>query len=247
MFRKNPSFCVANLLSFLIFFLCVKKNLPYQQNAKLHHHTHRELHRRAMQRTMLADEHAAVDGYDVMFGECFLQLPTGELIVLGLAVGGHQNCSVYNQEIGIGGRQTVPILGVVDGSWKREGDEAPLLTSLGREETMQLLLHRLEGLIVLVGGVGTLHIGDDAVGAETGKGIDVAVCVVAGQIAVIEPQDTLGVEITPQALFYLEAIELGVAVGRKQTRAGGQQRAAPVALDAATLEDEVQVGFVVTE
>ena len=40
--------------------------------------------------------------------------------------------------------------------------------------------------------------------------------------------------------------EAGVAVGREQAGTGGHEGATAVALDAATLEDEVEVGFIVT-
>ena len=77
--------------------------------------------------------------------------------------------------------------------------------------------------------------------AEAGKGIDVAVRIVASKIAVFQPEDALGVEVMEQAMLYFLAGEVGVAMGREQALAGGKQGAASVALDAPALEDEVEV------
>ena len=110
---------------------------------------------------------------------------------------------------------------------------------------MKLLFHRREGFIVLVIGIGAADVGDGVVGAEAGEGVDVAVGVVASKVAVIEPQDALGVEIAKQTLFNLVASELWIAIGREQTLAGSQEGALAVALYAAALEDEVEVRLII--
>lgn len=51
-------------------------------------------------------------------------------------------------------------------------------------------------------------------------------------------------EIVEKTLLDLIAIEGGVTVGREKTLAGGHKDATTITLDAATFEDEVEVGLV---
>ena len=81
------------------------------------------LHRGAVEGAVLTDEDAAVDGDDVVFREGFLELMTGKVIVNGLSVGGHENGAIDDEEVGVGGREAVAVIGVVDGRWKGERDE----------------------------------------------------------------------------------------------------------------------------
>ena len=97
---------------------------------------------------------------------------------------------------------------------------------------------------MLIGGVGALHVGDGIVRAEASEGVDVAVGVVTGEVAVVKPQDTIGMEVMQQTLLDLLAVEVGVTVGGQQTLAGGQENAASVALDAATFQNEIEMRFV---
>lgn len=76
-----------------------------------------------MQGAVLADEDAAVDGHDVVLGEGSLQLATGKVIILRLTVGGKEDGVVENEEVGVGGRQTMTIVGIEDGRWQREREE----------------------------------------------------------------------------------------------------------------------------
>ena len=64
---------------------------------------------------MLADEHTAIDRNDVVFWESFLQLAAGEVVILWLTVGGHENSTVDNQEVGVCGRQAMAIIWIEDG------------------------------------------------------------------------------------------------------------------------------------
>lgn len=64
---------------------------------------------------MLTDKHTAVDGNDVVFWESFLQLAAGEVVILWLTIGGHQNGAVDYQEISICGRQAMAIIWIEDG------------------------------------------------------------------------------------------------------------------------------------
>ena len=86
------------------------------------HHADGVLHGRAMQRAVLADENAAIDRYDVVFRESFLQLTPGMLVVLRLPVRGHEDSTVDDEEVGVGGRKPMSIVGVVDRRWHGQGE-----------------------------------------------------------------------------------------------------------------------------
>ena len=69
---------------------------------------------------MLADENAAVDADDLMLRESLLKLASCQLVVVSLPVGGHENSSVDNEEVGVGSRQPMAIVRVADGFGHRE-------------------------------------------------------------------------------------------------------------------------------
>ena len=77
-----------------------------------------ELHGGAVEGAVLADEDAAVDGHDVVAREGFLQLRAGQFVVGGLAVGRHEYGVVDDEEVGVGGREAMAIIGVEDGRWQ---------------------------------------------------------------------------------------------------------------------------------
>ena len=78
---------------------------------------------------MLADENAAVNRYNIVLGEGFMQLTACLLIVFGLSVGGHQYGAIDDEEVGVSSRKAMAVVGVVDGRREREGEEA--VASLG--------------------------------------------------------------------------------------------------------------------
>ena len=187
------------------------------------------LHRGAMEGAVLADEDAAVNGNDVVAGKSLLELGARQFIVGRLAIGGHQDGTVDDQEVGVGGRKAMAIVGVVDGRWQREGDEVeeprplrPLSNSprggertcggVGEGQSLELLLHGVEGLIVLVIWIGTLYVSDCVVGTEAGEGVNMAVCIIASEVAMIEPEDALGMEIAQEAFFYLLPVKVWITL-----------------------------------
>lgn len=76
-----------------------------------------------MEGTVLANEDAAVDGYDVIFGKGFLQLTASLLIVVGLTIGWHEDSAIDDEEVGVGGWKAMTIIGVEDGGRKGEGKQ----------------------------------------------------------------------------------------------------------------------------
>ena len=107
-----------------------------------------------------------------------------------------------------------------------------------------MLLHGAECVVVLIGGVGALDVGNRIVGAEASKRVDMAICMVACEIAMVEPQDALGMEIAQKALLYLVACEGGIAVGREETLGGGHECASSIAFDATSLKDKIEMRLV---
>lgn len=97
---------------------------------------------------------------------------------------------------------------------------------------------------MLIVGICTLHVNDGVVRTEAGEGIDMAVCVVACEVAVIEPEDAVGVEIAKQTFLDLVARELRITIGGEETFAGSQQRALAIAFNATTFEDEIKMRLI---
>ena len=81
-----------------------------------------ELHRAAMERAVLLDENLTVNGDDVMLGESLLQLLLCSLVKQFVAVRRHQHSPVEDEEVGLGGRKSLPFLVIALGS-HGQGDE----------------------------------------------------------------------------------------------------------------------------
>ena len=93
---------------------------------------------------------------------------------------------------------------------------------------------------MLVGGIVALDIEDGVVGGETGERVDMGIGIVAGEVAVVDPQDAVGSERVAQIVFNLSAREVAVAVGGEEALGGGEYRAAAVAFDGASFEHEAE-------
>ncbi len=81
-------------------------------------------------------------------------------------------------------------------------------------------------------------IGDGAVIAEAGQGVDMTIGIIAHQLAVFQPQNAFQPELALEQCFQLVATVLGIALGGEQAFGGGQQRTSAVHLDAAALQDQ---------
>ncbi len=92
--------------------------------------------------------------------------------------------------------------------------------------------------MVLVGRDVAAHVKDGVVGAEPGQGVDVGVGVVAGQIAVMKPEDAPQAEQLAQRGLDAGLVEMGIAVAVEQALGGGEQRPLAVALDPPPFEDQ---------
>lgn len=128
---------------------------------------------------------------------------------------------------------------VVDGVGHGEGDEVVWETVAGAVRH-EVLFHLREGGVVLVGGIVALDIEDCVVGGETGERVNVGIGIVAGEVAVVDPQDAVGAERVAETVFNLSAREVAVAVGGEEAFGGGEYRAAAVAFDGASFEHEAE-------
>lgn len=116
------------------------------------------LHGGAVQGAMLQDEDAAVDAYNFTVGESPLQLFQGLGIFVGLMVGGNKHSPVDDEEVGVGGRQPLPVF-VMAWVWEWEREELVGLP-VGGAESQQFSLHCSQFVVVLIGGVVTFYVGD---------------------------------------------------------------------------------------
>ena len=107
---------------------------------------------------MLDDYRATVDANYLAVGECVGDYSSSLGIEVGLRVGGIEHCPVDDEEIGIGGRQTLgSLLGMVEevlaiivyrtGRGQSEQTIAPAALSL---QLAQVFLHFLQRGILLV-------------------------------------------------------------------------------------------------
>ena len=147
---------------------------------------------------MLANEDAAIDADDLAVGEGIVQHLGSTLVIVRLIVGRIEYCTIDDEEVGVGGRQTLVAfagycIGKVrfeDGSGKRKSQEAEGFAIDGAKP-FELLFHLLQGLVMDIVRIFALHIDDGVVGAESGQGVDVGVGVVTQEEAIVEPKDTL--------------------------------------------------------
>ena len=72
---------------------------------------------------MLGDEWTAVNADDVVFWECLAELLFCLEVRAGVAVSGHQDGSIDDEEVGVSSRKSCPVL-VEDSLRHRQRDEA---------------------------------------------------------------------------------------------------------------------------
>ena len=192
-----------------------------------------KLHCDTVQRAVLADERQAVDSLYRAVGEYALQLCHGDS-VFRRTVRWHHDSPVDDKKIGVGGGQSLSV-GVDDRICHRQWHES-VWFAVGSAERPQLIFHSSQFVVMLVGSVGALHVGDSRRGAETSQSIDMAIGIVALQCSVFEPQCTASTEIFTEKLLYFLPRHTVAIVGQ-QAAGGGKDSTASVCLDAAALEN----------
>lgn len=112
------------------------------------------MHRQAVDGAVLTDDDTGVDRDDVPTGEGFADDAAGCGIEVGLGVGRHEDGSVDDEEIGVGGWQSLIIVVACPWHWER----LDAILRIGGAERLQLLLEGEEVGVLLVGRIGALYI-----------------------------------------------------------------------------------------
>ena len=167
-----------------------------------------------MKRTVLPYDDTAVYAYHLPVGESLLDDSTGFLVVLRLIVCGIYHCIVYDDEVGVGGRQTFAV--ETHGVWHRQSQQT-VWFPVGGLEGLQLFLHHVKTSVLLVGRVVAAHVYERVVGGSPYERVDVSVGIVSDKLSVVNPHNTVGMNIILQFQFNLFLRKRLVAVGGKQT------------------------------
>ena len=130
-----------------------------------------------MQRAVLLNERAAVDGDHLAARECLADELACLQVVFGLAIDGYQHLVVGDQEVGISSRQPEVVV-FINRFRQRQFDEV-VMVAVNVGELLELLFHLHQWLEMFVVGVITSCIKNDAARSEACQRVDVAVGVVA--------------------------------------------------------------------
>lgn len=197
---------------------------------------------------MLADDGSGIDGDDVAVGEGFADDAKGFRVVFGLTVNGREDGTIENQEVGVGRRQALSFLfplssflgnRFLENRFRHRQSKQSIGFSVGSSEAFELLFQRLKiGKLLIVFVVAT-HVEQCVVGRTANDGVDVAVGIVANEVAVVEPHDALGTQSAFEFGLDFLAGERLVAIRCQEALRRRENRAVTVAFDAAALENEI--------
>ncbi len=180
-----------------------------------------------MKTTVLKNQYATVDATNLIFWESFFKGFPGFLILDGLIVCGEEKFIVHDEEIGIGGWKALSVS--YHGVGKRNGDES-IAFPLECAQGLELLFHEMQFFVMSVLRVSALRIDNGVIGAEAGQRVNVAVSVIAFQMAMVEPYYTLHVKQVFQLFFYLGFVPLRISLFGQQAMGGGHESASAIAL-----------------
>jgi hypothetical protein len=199
-----------------------------------------------MEGTVLLDDGTTVDADDLAIGIGLADDTHGLGIKVGLSVGGHEDGTIDDQIVGVGGGQTVTVSDgiadhttfghgrIIDRTGERELQKAVGTAFEGAEGTKFFFHQGQVGMVGIATGID-----DGVVRADAYQGIDMAIGIIANETAVVEPYNALGTEIFLETDLYLCLCEGLVAMGRHETTGGGEDGALAIALDGTAFEDEV--------
>lgn len=138
-----------------------------------------------MKRAMLKNENTAIYADDVVMRESLLQGRQCQFVLIGLVVGRHQYCMVDDEEIGISGRKPIAFFIVARvGQWKRVEGVRLFIRSA---ERMKFRFHGLQFLVVLIGRVVALNIGNGGGRTKAGNSINVPICIITSKPRMMQP------------------------------------------------------------
>lgn len=207
-----------------------------------------DLHRQAVDGAMLADDGSGIDGDDVAVGKCLADDAKGFRVVFGLTVNGGEDGSVENQKVGVGRRKALSFLlprssflgnRFLENCIRHWQSKQSIGLSVGGSEAFELLFQRLKIGKLFVVFIVAAHVEQRVVGCTAYDSVDVAVSIVANEVAVVEPHDTLGTQSAFQFLLDFLAGERLVAIRCQEALRSRENRAVTVAFDAAALENEI--------
>ena len=194
-----------------------------------------------MYRAMLSNDGLRVNAYYVVAGErlCHKFKSTG--VVFLLIVCRNYHGSVYNQEVGISGWQSVAI--VIQRFWHGELEQ-PIWLAVGIGGLLQLVLKILKVGILRVVFVVATYIEQSVVWTDAYDCVDVAVGVVTDELSVVKPYYLSSTQTLLEHSFHLCLCHRLIAVGSHKAYACSEYRAPAVALYRTTLKHKV--GLVAT-
>ena len=187
-----------------------------------------------MERAETPNDISGVDADDFAVGEEGFE-DVGGLIVGEATIGGKNDLSIGNVEVGVGSREALVVIedDVGHGKFNNGG-----LFAVGEAATVEHSKILLQGLIVLVPGI-FFDDGNDGVGRDKAREVvDMAVGVIAHN-AVAQPDDIFHTVVVSKVVLYLILIELRIAVGVEEARGGGEEVATAVDVNASTLHHYV--------
>ena len=128
---------------------------------------------------MLENENTAVDWYDFTPRKSLPKLVHGLGVLGGLVVGRHEHCTIYYEEVSMGGRKTIALFVITRvRKWQRIKCVG---FAIGGAEGKEFLLHSMQSLIVFITGIVTLHVGNGGRRTKACNVIYMAIGIVASQ------------------------------------------------------------------
>jgi hypothetical protein len=177
----------------------------------------------------------AIDTNDLAIREELLESIEGDAV--GRVVeDGYQYYRIGDIEIGVGGREGLPVIDHRIGHGEGDDAEGAAVEIAGAAEEAEVFL---EGFVVGAGGVVFDGEGDGIGACEAGEVVDMAVGVIAGDAAV-EPEGARNAEPAFEEGFILFAAEAGIAFLDRAEEAlfGGEEEALAVDVDGAAFKDD---------
>ena len=187
---------------------------------------------------MLYDDAAAVDAHDLVVGEGIGNGLRRLFVEVGLGIGGIEHRAVDDEEVGVGGWQT--LVAVVYRAGHGQPQQAVAASGLCAQRA-QLLFHLVQFAVLRVVLVVASHIEQRVGRSHTHEGVDMSIGVVAYEVAIVDPHYAPCVKAAFQCLFYLVLCHGLVAPRSEEATRGGEHRSLAVALYRASFEHEVVV------
>ena len=191
-----------------------------------------------MYRAVLSNDGLRVNAYDVVAGERLSHKFKSTGVVFLLIVCRNYHSSVYNQEVGVSGRQSVAI--VIERIGHGELEQSIWL-AVGIGGLLQLVLKCLEVGILRVVLVIATHIEQSVVGADAYDCVDVAVGVVADELSVVKPNYLACTQTLLEHSFHLCLRHRLITMRSHKAYACSEHGAATVALYRTALKHKVVI------